>query len=48
MSRLFRASLIALTVIGVPVLLYFMGTNFLISWVGALLGVGLGALSTLR
>lgn len=44
MSRLFRASLIALTVIGVPVLLYFMGTNFLISWVGALLGVGLGAL----
>ncbi|GAB3697217.1 PrsW family intramembrane metalloprotease [Corynebacterium nasicanis] len=44
MSRLFRASLIALSVLGAPVLLYLLASNFLLSWVGATLGLALGPL----
>ncbi|MDO5512642.1 PrsW family intramembrane metalloprotease [Corynebacterium sp.] len=39
MSSLFRVTLITLSVIAVPVVLYFSATNFLISWVGASLGI---------
>lgn len=40
MSTLFRVSALIGTIAGVPVLLYFLATNFLFSWVGALMGVG--------
>ena len=39
MSRLFRVSLVLCLILGAPVLLYFSGVNFLVSWVGASLGV---------
>lgn len=39
MSRLFRVTLVVCTVIGIPVLVYFTATNFLISPIGGLLGL---------
>lgn len=39
MSRLFRVTLVVFTIIGIPVLLYFVATNVLISPVGGLLGL---------
>ena len=39
MSRLFRVSLVLCLILGAPVLLDFSGVNFLVSWVGASLGV---------
>lgn len=44
MSRLFRLSLVLCTVLGVPVFLYFVGVNFLVSGTGAALGVVFGVL----
>lgn len=47
MSRLFRITLILLTIFGIPVFLYFLGVNFLFSPVGGLLGVGFGVVYVL-
>lgn len=44
MSRLFRVTLIILLIIGAPVMLFFLGSNILSSWVGGAVGFVLGPL----